>query len=388
MGRPSRYPEEFRREAVQLALASEESRAAVARRLGVNETTLRNWVAAHLAEEARAGGSVGGDGVGVRGAAPVASGERGAAHRAGDPAQGSRLFRPGDDPVCRFRFVAEHRDAYGVKRLCRVLGVSRSGFYAWASRPPSTRTIERRRVDRGHRRDPPAGRVAPTAPLGCMRSCARLGQRCGRKRVARLMRSRRPGRGACPRDGGARPLGRRAGTRPGQSRFNPPGPDRALGRGCHPVPHRRRLVASRRGHRLVVAAGGRLVDGATRQQPSSSPTRWSWRSSVADPTAGSCTTPTAAPSTRRWRSRNASPNSSSTSRSVPPATATTTPRSSRSSPPSNANSPGSTHTKTWPTRAELRSALFDYIEGFYNPNRIQRRLGHRSPIDYEQHSAA
>jgi transposase len=53
MGRPSRYPEEFRREAVQLALSSGESRAAVARRLGVNETTLRNWVAAQLAEEAR-----------------------------------------------------------------------------------------------------------------------------------------------------------------------------------------------------------------------------------------------------------------------------------------------------------------------------------------------
>jgi transposase len=53
MGRPSRYPEEFRREAVALALSTEESRASVARRLGVNETTLRNWVADHPAEEAR-----------------------------------------------------------------------------------------------------------------------------------------------------------------------------------------------------------------------------------------------------------------------------------------------------------------------------------------------
>jgi len=34
MGRPSRYPEEFRREAVQLALSSDESRAAVARTYG------------------------------------------------------------------------------------------------------------------------------------------------------------------------------------------------------------------------------------------------------------------------------------------------------------------------------------------------------------------
>ena len=64
MGRPSRYPEEFRREAVQLALASGESRAAVACRLGVNETTLRNWVAAQLAEKC-GGGSAGGDAVRV-----------------------------------------------------------------------------------------------------------------------------------------------------------------------------------------------------------------------------------------------------------------------------------------------------------------------------------
>jgi putative transposase len=45
-------------------------------------------------------------------------------------------------------------------------------------------------------------------------------------------------------------------------------------------------------------------------------------------------------------------------------------------------------TKTWSTREELRTALFDYIEGFYNPQRIQQRLGHRSPVDYEQDSAA
>jgi transposase len=53
MGRPSKYPEDFRREAVALALSSDDSRASVARRLGVNETTLRSWVADHLAAEAR-----------------------------------------------------------------------------------------------------------------------------------------------------------------------------------------------------------------------------------------------------------------------------------------------------------------------------------------------
>ena len=45
-------------------------------------------------------------------------------------------------------------------------------------------------------------------------------------------------------------------------------------------------------------------------------------------------------------------------------------------------------TTSWAHRDELRSALFDYIEGFYNPTRIQRRLAHHSPADYEQHTAA
>ena len=54
MGRPSRYPEQFRHDAVQMALATKDSRASVARRLGVNETTLRNWVANYLAEQERA----------------------------------------------------------------------------------------------------------------------------------------------------------------------------------------------------------------------------------------------------------------------------------------------------------------------------------------------
>ena len=33
--------------------------------------------------------------------------------------------------MSRFQFVADHRDVFGVKRLCRVLQVSRSGFYRW-----------------------------------------------------------------------------------------------------------------------------------------------------------------------------------------------------------------------------------------------------------------
>jgi transposase InsO family protein len=33
--------------------------------------------------------------------------------------------------VSRFRFISEHRAVFGVQRLCRVLKVARSGYYAW-----------------------------------------------------------------------------------------------------------------------------------------------------------------------------------------------------------------------------------------------------------------
>jgi transposase InsO family protein len=37
----------------------------------------------------------------------------------------------------RFRFISTHRAAYGVKRLCRILAVSRSGFYRWLAAEPA-----------------------------------------------------------------------------------------------------------------------------------------------------------------------------------------------------------------------------------------------------------
>jgi transposase InsO family protein len=39
--------------------------------------------------------------------------------------------------VSRFQFVADHRHAFEVKRLCRVLQVSRSGFYRWIAAAPA-----------------------------------------------------------------------------------------------------------------------------------------------------------------------------------------------------------------------------------------------------------
>ena len=44
--------------------------------------------------------------------------------------------------------------------------------------------------------------------------------------------------------------------------------------------------------------------------------------------------------------------------------------------------------KQWATRAELRSAIFEYIEAFYNATRLHSTLGMRSPIEYEADHAA
>lgn len=85
-----------------------------------------------------------------------------------------------------FRFVDDHQADYRVTDLCRVAGVSRSGFYAWKQRPPSPRAVENagllveiREIHERSRRTYGAPRVC-----GQLR---RSGHRVGRHRVARLM---------------------------------------------------------------------------------------------------------------------------------------------------------------------------------------------------------
>ncbi|MGW4042239.1 transposase [Streptomyces sp. NPDC004721] len=40
--------------------------------------------------------------------------------------------------------------------------------------------------------------------------------------------------------------------------------------------------------------------------------------------------------------------------------------------------------RVFATRAEANRALFEYIDGLYNPRRIQKRLGYLSPIEFEE----
>ena len=41
------------------------------------------------------------------------------------------------------------------------------------------------------------------------------------------------------------------------------------------------------------------------------------------------------------------------------------------------------HRRRFLTRDEALTAIFDYIEGFYNRTRLHSALGYKSPLDYE-----
>jgi putative transposase len=46
----------------------------------------------------------------------------------------------------RFQFIEDHRDELPVTRMCKVLNVSPSGFYAWRGRPVSAREMANREL--------------------------------------------------------------------------------------------------------------------------------------------------------------------------------------------------------------------------------------------------
>ena len=86
-----------------------------------------------------------------------------------------------------FRFIDAERAYLLVSLPCRMLGVSRSGYYAWRERPPSRRSREdaalAERIAEIHLRSRETyGYPRVHAELRA------LGVRCGRRRVARLMR--------------------------------------------------------------------------------------------------------------------------------------------------------------------------------------------------------
>ena len=87
----------------------------------------------------------------------------------------------------KFKFIAAHRREFRLELMCKVLEVSRSGYYAWLKRGPSRRALEN--ADLLHRLEAIHRRSGGT--YGSPRMRAELkeqGLSVGRHRVARLMR--------------------------------------------------------------------------------------------------------------------------------------------------------------------------------------------------------
>jgi putative transposase len=296
--------------------------------------------------------------------------------------------------VTVYRHIWEARKAKGqvVSLQCELLGVSESGYWAWARRAPSDRAlydawlIERIR----------AIHAASSGRYGSPRvhaMLARAGVRVGEKRVARLMRlaglegahRRRRRKGCTVRVEGVEPFGDLVGRD-----FCPDAPDRVWAADIKQIRagegwlylaavqdlYSRRIVGwAMQPHmrsELVVAA---LEMAVRRRRPAQGTIHHSDHggqyigltfgqaahdAGIAQSmgAVGCCFDNAVAETffatlTKELLLHNA-------------------PK-------------GGWKTKT---RAELRSAIFEFIEGYYNPTRLHSTLGMRSPIEYEADHAA
>jgi transposase InsO family protein len=85
----------------------------------------------------------------------------------------------------RYHFIEDHRGAFRVGTMCRVLGVSRSGFYDWRQRPASGRARANARLLQ-RIRDIHARARENYGTVKTWRALREAGERCGLNRVARL----------------------------------------------------------------------------------------------------------------------------------------------------------------------------------------------------------
>lgn len=280
-----------------------------------------------------------------------------------------------------FRFIAAERAHHPVKTLCRVLGVSRSGFHAWLVRPPSARAIvddallsRVRELHARSRRTYGSPRIHKDLQFD--------GVRVGRKRIERLMRQeglsgtvkRRRGRTTI------RVPGVRVADDLVKRDFQPAAPDRlwvaditylrswegwlylAVVVDCYS----RRVVGwaleDNLRAELVVDA---LEQALQRRQPD--------RGLVHHSDQGSQYVSLAFG--RRCRLAGIEQSMGGRGSAYDNAVCESFFKTLKSD---------LVDRRSWPTKAELRTAIFDYIECFYNRQRRHSSLGYLSPAEYER----
>jgi transposase InsO family protein len=284
--------------------------------------------------------------------------------------------------VSRFRFVCDHRAGYPVKRLCELAGVSRSGFYNWLGRPPSARDLANGvlldQIRQIH--------VASRGTYGRVKIMGQLRRRAilaNHKRVARLMRA-----DGIVGVGGPRKKARRAGA------HQAPAPDLI----------RREFTAAEPDLRWVAdltefpTLEGKLHLAAIMDLCSGRIVGWA----MSDRRTAEIAVDALVMAIRRRRPaagviHHADHGSQYTSiafcdRAFDEEVRLSFGRIGTAADNAAMEAFWSTLKRElahihgyriWPNRTALRAALFDYIEVFYNRERHQARLGHKTPAEHE-----
>lgn len=280
-----------------------------------------------------------------------------------------------------FRFIAAKKTEHSIQIMCRVLEVSRSGYHAWAVRAPSDRAVADEVL---------TGRIAEIhtesrKTYGSPRVHAELrladGRRVGRKRVERLMRTaglsgllnRRQGRTTISVPG--------VRTAPDlvERDFDPTAVNRLW---CADITqirtwegwlyvasvmdcYSRRIVgwaiADHIRKELVIEA---LQMAVARRRPDTGVLHHSDHGSQY----------TSLLFTTRCASIGVTVSNGSRGDCFDNAAIESFHASLKKD---------LIHRRSWPTKTEARTAVFEYIESFYNRRRRHSRLGMLSPVDYE-----
>jgi putative transposase len=284
--------------------------------------------------------------------------------------------------VKAFRLVEAEKAEHPVSRLCSVLEVTRQGYYAWRSRPPSRRRQRDLELEQIVREAFLDSRETYGAPRLHAELKAR-GVRIGKKRVARLMRE----------------IGLQGVSRRGRRRKAPVGAP-----GSAPAPDlvKRRFHAERPDElwladiTYIATWEGWLFLSVVMDVCTRRIVGWSMRddlhSDLVVDALGMAVT-------RRQPGNGVIHHSDRGSQYASLAFGTTLRESgllasmgSRGDPFDNAMCESVVSTikeeltkrRTWKTRDQARLAVFDYIETFYNPRRRHSALGYLSPDEYEQ----
>ena len=281
-----------------------------------------------------------------------------------------------------FRLIDAEKASYPVAVLCRMLGVSKSGYYAWRDRPPSRRTRQDALLTEKIREIHSRSRETYGYPRAHaeLRS---LGIGCGRGRVARLMRAARL-------RGCMRGKKRRITRRDAQAA---PAPDllRRTFVACQPnkvwladityVPtqegflylalilntHSRKIVGwSMNSHMRTELVVDALEMAVWRRKPSVGLVHHSDRGVQY----------TAISFGKRLKEVGIIPSMGRSGTALDNARAESFIATLKTE--------LLVHRRRFPDREVARSAIFEYLEGFYNRRRLHSALSYRSPADYEE----